>query len=189
MEEGTHGGSNRRVRFTASAMGDAVGGEDSDDEVAGGGGGGSGWGTTRSGGPVVVIPGTNAAVDALLLISRDDLPVVRRAAVAAVSQIFFPLVRTRHRFGTLVTSSLPPLSPNTSTNLARVCSRRTSGFGRSSTSTSRGCATSTGAPWRRRRPRSTRRLWRWTPTGASSSRHYARARAPRTARPVAQPTS
>ena len=74
MEEGTHGG-------------DAVGGEDSDDEVAGGGGGGgggSGWGTTRSGGPVVVIPGTNAAVDALLLISRT-LPGPFEAAAAHLS--------------------------------------------------------------------------------------------------------
>ena len=72
-----------RVRFAEPMLG-ANGAEDSR---------GSGWGATKSAGPVVVIPGTNAAVDALLLISRDDLPIVRNAAMAAVVQIFFPSVQ------------------------------------------------------------------------------------------------
>ena len=48
------------------------------------------WGVTRAVAPVVVIPGTNAAVDALLRAARDDLPGMRKAAIGAVSTIFFP---------------------------------------------------------------------------------------------------
>ena len=86
VKQGTHSGSNRRVRFTKSALGGDTG-DDSEEEA-----GSSAWGTTRSGGPVVVIPGTNKAVDALLTMSRDDLPVVRQSCIAAISQIYFPSV-------------------------------------------------------------------------------------------------
>ena len=51
---------------------------------------GGSWGSTRAVAPVVVIPGTNAAVDALLRAARDDLPGMRTAAIGAVSTIFFP---------------------------------------------------------------------------------------------------
>ena len=63
--------------------------EDSDDEDTAGAANSS-WGTTRATAPVVVIPGTNAAVDALLRAARDDMPAMRAASMSAVSKIFFP---------------------------------------------------------------------------------------------------
>jgi Ca2+-binding EF-hand superfamily protein len=64
----------KRVQFTLPA--DGGGDEDDDDD-----------GELSK--PVIVVPGTNAAVDALLQRVREDLPLVRSAAVTAVAEVFF----------------------------------------------------------------------------------------------------
>ena len=81
---------NRRRRVVGFEEADE---EDSSDDEDGQGGkskSGNSWGSTRAVAPVVVIPGTNAAVDALLRAARDDMPAMRVAAIGAVSTIFFP---------------------------------------------------------------------------------------------------
>ena len=89
-EEPMTGATNDNNAGLEGGGGAAAGDGESKGGKGGGGKGGGSWGSTRAVAPVVVIPGTNAAVDALLRAARDDMPAMRAAAIGAVSTIFFP---------------------------------------------------------------------------------------------------